>query len=341
MQPTTSDRICGATGGYAANDAACYRGVMSASDGNNNFDAKGWLAQATTEIRDGFARNRRVISFEEYLALFAADPARQLRSAGQYLRDVFDHFGTETVRTPRGPMTRWRLFDCPWDGGKDALRDRRRCRRGLPPGVELRARGAHQPPHPAARAERQRQVDLRRLPAARDRALLDARRGRALPLQLDLPVAEAGQGGHRLRRRRSSDRRRARPSPTWTTSWSTPRSSDELRDHPLLLLAAPKRRDADRRARSRRSTGPGSAADYILLRRPRRTRTGRSSRRCSSRTTATTSRCCATSRSSASTCRAATGRRRSPSSRSWRSTRGRASSPWIARWARCRRRCSR
>ena len=37
------------------------------------------------------------------------------------MRDVFDHFGTEPVRTPRGPMTRWKLFDCPWDDGKDAL----------------------------------------------------------------------------------------------------------------------------------------------------------------------------------------------------------------------------
>ena len=72
-------------------------------------------------MRDSFARNRRVISFAEYLTLFGADPARQLRSAGQYLRDVFDHFGTEAVRTPRGVMTRWRLFDCPFDAGKDAL----------------------------------------------------------------------------------------------------------------------------------------------------------------------------------------------------------------------------
>ncbi|HEY5089877.1 MAG TPA: serine protein kinase PrkA, partial [Polyangia bacterium] len=72
-------------------------------------------------MRDNFARNRRVISFGEYLALFGTDPAQQLRSAGQYLRDVFDYFGTEPVRTPRGPMIRWRVFDCPWDGGKDAL----------------------------------------------------------------------------------------------------------------------------------------------------------------------------------------------------------------------------
>ena len=90
-------------------------------DGDEAFDPKAWLAGATGEMRDSFARNRRVVSFPEYLALFAADPARQLRSAGQYVRDVFDHFGTDTVRTPRGPMVRWRLFDCPWDAGKDAL----------------------------------------------------------------------------------------------------------------------------------------------------------------------------------------------------------------------------
>jgi predicted Ser/Thr protein kinase len=87
----------------------------------DGFDAKGWLARTTGEMRDAFARNRRVISFDEYLALFAAEPVRQLRSAGQYLRDVFDFFGVDTVRTPRGPMTRWRLFDTPWDGGKDGL----------------------------------------------------------------------------------------------------------------------------------------------------------------------------------------------------------------------------
>ncbi|HVV17119.1 MAG TPA: serine protein kinase PrkA [Polyangia bacterium] len=86
-----------------------------------SFDARDWLTQATGELRESFARNRRVISFTEYVTLFSAEPVRQLRSAAQYLRDVFDHFGSEPVRTPRGPMTRWKLFDCPWDHGKDAL----------------------------------------------------------------------------------------------------------------------------------------------------------------------------------------------------------------------------
>jgi serine protein kinase len=85
------------------------------------FDSRDWLSQATGEMRESFARNRRVISFAEYVTLFSAEPARQLRSAAQYLRDVFDHFGSEPVRTPRGPMIRWKLFDCPWDSGKDAL----------------------------------------------------------------------------------------------------------------------------------------------------------------------------------------------------------------------------
>jgi serine protein kinase len=95
--------------------------VPAGSGPSDLFNAKDWLGQTTGEMRDNFARNRRVISFSEYLALFGTDPAQQLRSAGQYLRDVFDHFGTEPIRTPRGPMIRWRLFDCPWDSGKDAL----------------------------------------------------------------------------------------------------------------------------------------------------------------------------------------------------------------------------
>ena len=119
-------------GSYAAPDAACYReddadreaspreasesdrreadgarqAQAQAADQRQNspasppgagaaFDARDWLTQATGEMRDSFARNRRVMSFAEYVALFGAEPARQLRSAAQYLRDVFDHFGTE------------------------------------------------------------------------------------------------------------------------------------------------------------------------------------------------------------------------------------------------------
>jgi predicted Ser/Thr protein kinase len=73
-------------------------------------------------MREAYARNRRVMSFGEYLTLFEIDMPRQVRSAAQYLRDVFDRYGTTTVRGPRGALTHWQLFDCPWDQGRDSLK---------------------------------------------------------------------------------------------------------------------------------------------------------------------------------------------------------------------------
>jgi len=86
------------------------------------FDAKAWLTQLSSDMRDGYARTRRVMSYGEYVGLFHKDMARQTRSAAQYLRDVFDYFGTTKVRGPRGEGMRFNLFDCAFDGGKDSLR---------------------------------------------------------------------------------------------------------------------------------------------------------------------------------------------------------------------------
>jgi serine protein kinase len=86
------------------------------------FDPNAYLSALSTEVRDGFARTRRVMSFAVYVGLLHREMARQVRSAAQYMRDVFDHFGTTKVRRPRGEIVRFGLFDCPWDGGKDCLR---------------------------------------------------------------------------------------------------------------------------------------------------------------------------------------------------------------------------
>ena len=72
-------------------------------------------------VREDFTRNRRVLSFSEYLALAFAEPTRQLRSATQYIVDCFDHYGTENVAYPWGEVTRFKLFDAPWAGGEDRL----------------------------------------------------------------------------------------------------------------------------------------------------------------------------------------------------------------------------
>jgi predicted Ser/Thr protein kinase len=66
-------------------------------------------------VEKRFLLGRRVLSFEEYLELFAQNPRRYARDASRYLRDVFDHYGTREVKYPWGEFTRFRLFDLPWE----------------------------------------------------------------------------------------------------------------------------------------------------------------------------------------------------------------------------------
>jgi serine protein kinase len=85
------------------------------------IDAKDLLARIGGQIRDDYTEHGRVLSFPEYLGLFLRNPERQARSAAQYVKDVFDHFGRTTVSHPRGEVTRFRLFDAPFDEGRDRL----------------------------------------------------------------------------------------------------------------------------------------------------------------------------------------------------------------------------
>ena len=73
------------------------------------------------EIRDSYIKNRRVMSFAEYLELVAAAPTQQLRASAQYIKDCFDHYGDDTISYPWGDVRRFRLFDCPFDDGRDRL----------------------------------------------------------------------------------------------------------------------------------------------------------------------------------------------------------------------------
>ncbi len=66
-------------------------------------------------VRDRYEAQKRVLSFEEYLALFRENPGRHSRDSARYLRDCFDHFGTRKVATPWGDVRRFRLFDLPWE----------------------------------------------------------------------------------------------------------------------------------------------------------------------------------------------------------------------------------
>lgn len=89
--------------------------------------AKKALARLETiaeNVENRFREGRRVLSFQEYLELFAENPVQHGRDAARYVRDVFDHYGTSTVERPWDSLTRWKLFDLPWEGdngARDAL----------------------------------------------------------------------------------------------------------------------------------------------------------------------------------------------------------------------------
>jgi predicted Ser/Thr protein kinase len=87
----------------------------------NPVEPRDLLAGIGSEVREGYARNKRVMSFGEFFTLFVQRPQQYARSAAQYLKSVFDHFGQDEVRTPHGPQPRWRLFDVPWQDGRDRL----------------------------------------------------------------------------------------------------------------------------------------------------------------------------------------------------------------------------
>ena len=73
------------------------------------------LENIASSVERRFKEGRRVLSFQEYLRLFASDPTRYGRDASRYVRDMFDFFGTETVERPWGEQVRFRLFDLPWE----------------------------------------------------------------------------------------------------------------------------------------------------------------------------------------------------------------------------------
>ena len=73
------------------------------------------ITSVADSVEKRFQRGRRVLSFSEYLELFATDPVRYSRDASRYLRDAFEHYGTSEVEHPWGKFTRWKLFDLPWE----------------------------------------------------------------------------------------------------------------------------------------------------------------------------------------------------------------------------------
>ncbi len=79
--------------------------------------ASDYLKNLSSRVKKSFADDRTILSFQEWFQVLLENPARNLRSATQYLRDVFDHYGVQDRDLPVGKVTRFKLFDAPWAEG--------------------------------------------------------------------------------------------------------------------------------------------------------------------------------------------------------------------------------
>lgn len=211
-------------------------------DDQDHLDASvDLLAEATAQTRDRFEREKALLSFGEYLSQVLKAPTIQCRDTARYIRDCFLHYGTEEVSRPYGKRTRYRLFDCPFDEGRDPLIGQEEVQErvfGLL--TDFVNDGATQKlillhgPNGSAKSSFVRCLmraleDYSRLPE-----------GALYTFNWVFPTGKISKGGIGF-----SGSMAAADLPTFahlTESEIDARLTNELRDHPLLLLPTPERR---------------------------------------------------------------------------------------------------
>ncbi|MCA9551514.1 MAG: serine protein kinase PrkA [Myxococcales bacterium] len=77
------------------------------------------LGALSGRVKQAFEENRSLMSYAAWFEQLWQNPAQHLRSSSQYIRDVFEHFGTEELDLPRGKVRRFKLFDAPWAANGD------------------------------------------------------------------------------------------------------------------------------------------------------------------------------------------------------------------------------
>jgi serine protein kinase len=224
-------------------------------------DVENLLADLGDAVRDDFTRNRRVMSFAEYLNLVVGEPARQLRSSAQYLVDCFDYYGTSSVRYPWGDVRRFHLFDAPWAGGEDMLF-----------GQEYVQNSVYRVLRTFVQDGRPNKLILLHGPNGSAKSTLIRCLGRALEHYSTLdegalyrfswifPAAKhtrggIGFGGEKAALVESADSYAYLPDDAIDA-----RLGDELRDHPLLLIPCDERQRLIQRLLP---SGPSIVSDYL------------------------------------------------------------------------------
>src|SRR5689334_18340125 len=69
------------------------------------------LSNLGHRVRQRFEAERRVLAFDEFVALVGKAPYRSTRGAARYLSGCLEYFGHYEVSRPWGSVTRYRVFD--------------------------------------------------------------------------------------------------------------------------------------------------------------------------------------------------------------------------------------
>ena len=85
------------------------------------FDPDQFLKETSAASKKEFEGQRRVMSFQQYLDSFCAHPVRLGRNASQYLLDCYQYYGVEELERPGRKIKRFKLFDAPFEAGRDKL----------------------------------------------------------------------------------------------------------------------------------------------------------------------------------------------------------------------------
>lgn len=98
------------------------------------------LTRIGQSVSQRYAGDRRLLTFDQVVELFLADPYLATRSAVQYLRDAILHFGSYEAPGIGGKVQRWKIFDAEYDGGEGAILGQERPQRDLVDTIAAAAR---------------------------------------------------------------------------------------------------------------------------------------------------------------------------------------------------------
>lgn len=92
-------------------------GTSNEEEASEPYEPPPLLAEVSARSAERFRERLQILAFNEYFELVTRSPDRHVRNVPLYLRDMLDHYGTEQVRSPRGLVRRFKLFDSTFNHG--------------------------------------------------------------------------------------------------------------------------------------------------------------------------------------------------------------------------------